>query len=31
MSIGMGGLYLQGGGSSTAWKSLPLTEAKKYE
>ncbi|XP_074568879.1 protein BREAST CANCER SUSCEPTIBILITY 2 homolog B-like [Curcuma longa] len=31
MSIGMGVLYLQGGGSSTAWKSLPLTEAKKYE
>ncbi|KAG6531324.1 hypothetical protein ZIOFF_005129 [Zingiber officinale] len=31
MSFCMNVLYLQGGGSSTGWKSLPLTEAKKYE
>ncbi|KAG6535594.1 hypothetical protein ZIOFF_000616 [Zingiber officinale] len=31
MNFCMNVLYLQGGGSSTGWKSLPLTEAKKYE
>lgn len=31
MSFGTNILYLQGSGSSTAWKSLPLTEAEKYE